>query len=201
MRVNQIFTQPYQVSNWTIQILLALNTWQHKLIYLQTPDRKCSYYMVIYFPNPILSQSTSNIHNLMAWKCFLHYGAFVRGIRQSLVVSLHKRSVMSSFDVCLVVNFNKLLNNQLICQVICDALLFMWCHCHESMKCVKDGLHLILGESSVHHSLVHNAENIIEGNTKWLPFCRWHIQIHLLQWKLLCFDSNFIECCSLGSNL
>ena len=35
---------------------------------------------------------------------------------------------------------------------------------------------------------------------KWLPFCRQHIQINFLVWKLLWFDSNFTEICSHRSN-
>ena len=43
----------------------------------------------------------------------------------------------------------------------------------------------------------------IEAETKWskinqMPLCRWHIQIHFLDWKLLNFDSNFTEVCSLS---
>ena len=31
--------------------------------------------------------------------------------------------------------------------------------------------------------------------TKWPPFPRWHFQMHFYEWKVLCFDSNFIEVC------
>ena len=32
----------------------------------------------------------------------------------------------------------------------------------------------------------------------WPTFCRQHFNLHFLQWKLLCFDSNFTEICSQG---
>ena len=40
----------------------------------------------------------------------------------------------------------------------------------------------------------------IEPETKWLPFRRWHFQVHLLEWKLLNFKWNFTEICCLGYN-
>ena len=40
------------------------------------------------------------------------------------------------------------------------------------------------------------VNTLLKVETKWLPFCRWHFQIHFLAWKLLDFDSNFTEICS-----
>ena len=40
----------------------------------------------------------------------------------------------------------------------------------------------------------------IEAETKWLPFSRWHFQMHFLELQSLYFDGNFIEICSPGSN-
>ena len=40
----------------------------------------------------------------------------------------------------------------------------------------------------------------MEAETKWSPFCRQHFQSHFLEWKLLCFDSNFTGICYQGSN-
>ena len=39
----------------------------------------------------------------------------------------------------------------------------------------------------------------MEFETKWPPFCRWHIHTHFLVWKSY-FDSNFTEICSKGWN-
>ena len=38
-----------------------------------------------------------------------------------------------------------------------------------------------------------------EAKRKWLPFRRWHFQVHFLEWKVLNFRWNFSEICSLGS--
>ena len=71
----------------------------------------------------------------MIWKCFLHYWPFVRGIHLPQVDSLHKRSVMSSFDVFFTFSLNKQLNKWLNCQCFempwhsCDVTLItpkMW---------------------------------------------------------------------------
>ena len=40
----------------------------------------------------------------------------------------------------------------------------------------------------------------IEVQTKWLPFGRWHLQIHLLKGKLQYFDSNFAGVCHLADD-
>ena len=36
----------------------------------------------------------------------------------------------------------------------------------------------------------------IEAKTKWPIFCRYHLQMYFLD-KKLCFDSNFVELCSI----
>ena len=36
--------------------------------------------------------------------------------------------------------------------------------------------------------------------TKWPPFRKRHFQMNFLEWKFLCFDSNFTEVCCQGSN-
>ena len=36
--------------------------------------------------------------------------------------------------------------------------------------------------------------------TKWSQFHRRYFQMHLREWKVLSFDNNFTEVCSLGSN-
>ena len=41
---------------------------------------------------------------------------------------------------------------------------------------------------------------LIEAETKWSPFRRWHLEMHFLEWKCINFDYDFIECCSYGSN-
>ena len=41
---------------------------------------------------------------------------------------------------------------------------------------------------------------IIKAYVEWLLFCRRHIQSSFPEWKLLCFDLNFTETCSQGSN-
>ena len=41
---------------------------------------------------------------------------------------------------------------------------------------------------------------LISPWTKWLPFHRWHFQMHFHQWKVLYSDSNFTKICSQGPN-
>ena len=55
--------------------------------------------------------------------------------------------------------------------------------------------------------LIHTSRNYMpqQGLTHWggnkmLPFCRQHLQMHLLQWKLTYFGSNFTEICFHWSN-
>ena len=40
----------------------------------------------------------------------------------------------------------------------------------------------------------------IEAQTKWLPRCRPHFQMHAIDWKLLYLNQNFTKGCSEGSN-
>ena len=44
----------------------------------------------------------------------------------------HKRPVMQSFDVFVIVTLNKLLNKQVNFLVICDTLMIMWHHCNDT---------------------------------------------------------------------
>ena len=36
------------------------------------------------------------------------------------------------------------------------------------------------------------------GREKWMPICKWHFQMHFLEWKCLNSDWNFTEVCSHG---
>ena len=83
--------------------------------------------------------------NVKTWKCrWMHYWPFQRGIHWSSVDSPHKgqvinwdsphkESVMRSFDVFFVESQNKLLNKQLSCWMIWDAMMLMWHHCNENI--------------------------------------------------------------------
>ena len=51
-------------------------------------------------------------------------------------------------------------------------------------------------EATVFHDFRQVRTQLIMAETKWLPFYRWHFQIHFLEWKL----SYLIEVCSQGFN-
>ena len=57
--------------------------------------------------------------------------------------------------------------------------------------------------SALLHQFVHDVPSYlhIEAQTKWPPFPRQHFQMHFLEWKCMNFHYDFIEVCSLGSNL
>ena len=44
--------------------------------------------------------------------------------------------------------------------------------------------------------LIPTAHWHIEAETIWPPFCRWHIQMQIVEWKYMNFDWNFTEICS-----
>ena len=44
--------------------------------------------------------------------------------------------------------------------------------------------------------LLRNQTSHIEAETKWVPFSRWHFQLHFRELKCVNFDEDFTEVCS-----
>ena len=42
---------------------------------------------------------------------------------------------------------------------------------------------------------IRSTHGMVEAETKWALFCRLHIKTHLLEWKLIYFNSNSTEFC------
>ena len=50
------------------------------------------------------------------------------------------------------------------------------------------------------HRHKRNTQHI-QNETKWLPFCRWHFQMHFPEWTHIYFKYNFIKICYLWTAL
>ena len=80
---------------------------------------------------------------------------------------------------------------------ICNTL-WMWSGTFGTMKPEQNGRHF----ADVGHLAPWNLNKMAailqewdiwhhEAWTKWLPFCRRHIQMYFLEWKAVYFDANF----------